>query len=292
MRLPRPLILMFLLAGTTLAWGAEPNGNKTWVTDLSQQLVNGDSAQVQDAITVIRDRLKDNPVETMNYLRNQWSKPLLAAGRFDDVLALTQETILAAPHKTDDVEYLQLLRVRTFLLAQRPQEALKQAKSLFNVATMRSTDRAILQMTECLKVAHPDTPTIMERFRREQIAGATTRPMGDKPTTTGTLLAEIRVDSKPYEEAIKELVGTEEGNLQNTLTHFSFTELLRFGNLYLLADRPQDAQKCFNQAKQIADSNRDLSTANEGYARAVKAEDGCIGRANGLAVASQESGDK
>lgn len=68
----------------------------------------------------------------------------------------------------------QRMAVRALLAAGKKQDALSQAKSLFNVAPMNNTADAMLLVAECLRTIDSDSA---DRFREEQITGATTRPV-------------------------------------------------------------------------------------------------------------------
>ena len=62
--------------------------------------------------------------------------------------------------------------------------------------------------------------------------------------------------------------------------------LKTLGNLYLLADQPKKAEEVFRRIYEMADQGN-LSGAIEGIARAYRAQDGNIARANAFIVAER-----
>ncbi len=75
------------------------------------------------------------------------------------------------------------------------------------------------------------------------------------------------MDGGPYEGALKDVLDDD------------FDSQMRRGNLLLLMDRPKEAKAAFERAAMLA-ADKQASTAAEGVARSIKAEDGTIGRAN------------
>jgi hypothetical protein len=55
--------------------------------------------------------------------------------------------------------------------------------------------------------------------------------------------------------------------------------MLGKGNLLLLAGKPAEAKKVFDKAYTLA-SDKNLAAATESVARAIRAEDSAVGRAN------------
>jgi hypothetical protein len=82
------------------------------------------------------------------------------------------------------------------------------------------------------------------------------------------VLASIQVDPTPYRQAI---VSADRPD---------YNALLGQGNLYLLADQPKEAMTAFQRAYGMVRRDAERPTATESLARAMKAEDGSIGRAN------------
>jgi hypothetical protein len=163
--------------------------------------------------------------------------------------------VLAAPDDTEQVQDLLRFRVQAWLQEGNAQEAIKDAKSLFNVASSKFTPTALLLLAQCIEQSFPKDPQAYERFQKEQMAGASIE--ADPPRSH--IMATIQVNGKLYAEA-------EERHRKDPLA---------WGNLLLLADRAQEARKVFAE---LADEDKDAYV--EAMARSIKAEDGTIGRAN------------
>ncbi len=128
-------------------------------------------------------------------------------------------------------------------------------------------------VAECLSAAYPDDSEKLMRLRDEQMAGAATQPSANGPRVS-TVMREIKVDVKPYAAAIarydagRYMIQTNERGA-----------LMAQANLLLLADRPGEAKALMLRMREIAvEESRYI--AEENVARAIKAEDGTIGRAN------------
>jgi hypothetical protein len=144
---------------------------------------------------------------------------------------------------------------------------------MYNVCRMASTAEAIGVVTECLKGVYVGDVGRVQRFRDEQVRGAAI-PDGDLSApdqSEDTTLSAIRIDGTPYSEAADAIKG--EG----------YRDLMGRANLLLLAGRPADARRAFEQAYATADDKR-AEEAAEGLARTMRAEDGSVGRANAWVI--------
>src|ERR1041384_7460870 len=242
---------------------------------LSAQLSGKDPAQQKEALAKVRELMETDRAKTVASLRSGWLKAMIAGGLHDEAAELALAGLLAVPHNTGAACAFQDLRTRALLAGGKNQEALANAKSLFNVATMDKTGEAVQLLCQCLLAAHPQDPGLVNRFRLEQLAGAMSGPT-TQPAKAGqgetsvvpTVLASIKVDPTPYRQAI---VSADRPD---------YNALLGQGNLYLLADQPQEAMAAFQRAYGMVRRDAELPTATESLARAMKAEDGSIGRAN------------
>jgi len=262
-------VIGLAVLGSALTRAAEPDDPE--IADLTEQLKSPEAATVAGAVKDIQTRLESDPDGSLGYLRRFWLKPLQEGRKFDLVETLCLRAILAAPQRTGDVEFFQETRIRALLTAGKPQEALSQAKALCNVTGMRNTEKSLLLLAECLKAVHPDDPQVLKKLAREQKGGATTRPASEAPADGG-IVASIPVDGSAYQKAIDELVSDDDRSQ------------LAKGNLLLLAGRAQEAQKVFEQLLAHTDASN-LMGFHENVARALRAQDGTIGRANGYLLA-------
>jgi tetratricopeptide (TPR) repeat protein len=272
-KMPGVLVLIavaYAMTGEGVSWGVDASTRPARVAAeaevLATQLSGPDPTRQVEAVGKVRKLLETEPNKAVGELRGRWLKAMMAGGRYDDAAELALKGILIQPQSTQGVPALQEFRVRALLAAGKKQEALSNAKSLFNVAPMDRTADAMLLVAECVRAADPE---LADRFREEEIAGAATQPVGAGPTTkVSVVLAGIKVDARPYEEAI---------GRQTQEEYYSFVGL---GNLLLLADKPREARAAFERAYAVA-AERDLPAATGNIAKAMKAEDGTIGRANG-----------
>lgn len=215
-----------------------------------------------------------NGIEVLDELRLY--EPLVRAGLLQETIdAVDQATIACA----GDAIYLErplAIRAQAYLAAGQPQQALASAKSLYNVSRMEGTANALRILTKCLQAAYPQDRDLIIRFRDEQLAGAspaTTQPSAAK----SSVLSAIKVDGAVYEKPLgKDLVPSP--------IEEDFATLTRMGNLLLLADRPEDAKPCFEQAYRFCNAEQ-LPAATESLARVMKAQDGTIRRANAFLLA-------
>jgi len=227
--------------------------------------IQGDDPQAaQLAVKDIHALVQSDPEPSVGYLHRYWLGALVSKGKFEEADELALEGILAAPWRTGDVEALEERRTRIWLAAGKAKEALSHAHSLFNVVSLQGTERALILLTECDKAVHGEDVPRLKRWRTEQIRGATTRPV-DQVEPTSSLVLDIPIDGSPYGQKIEQMVSDDEQTL------------LGKGNLLLLAGRPKEARTVFQS---LVDAGGDKNL-NTNVARAIRAEDGTVGRANG-----------
>jgi hypothetical protein len=242
--------------------------------NLAKALAGADAAKAKLAVEEIRTRLIADPEKAGGDLRRWWIKPLKDTHRYDDIVTLAVLGIVGSPYKTGEVDFLQEARVRALLAGGKPQEALSQAKALFDFAPLRSTEKALLLLAECLAANHDGDSKLVRQLTQEQTAGAAPRPFSDPPSKGG-LLAEIPVDATVYQAAIDRLTGQDERSRVGK------------GNLLLLSGRPGEAKEAFEKAAPRNDTPS-LIAYYENIARAMRAQDGNIGRANSYMLAVPE----
>jgi len=153
-------------------------------------------------------------------------------------------------------------RVRALLKLGKAMEALQDAKRLYYVSAMGDMEQVQMLVAECISAANPAQPETVEIFKREQLLGY------EKPGTLCTVLVSITLDAAPYDHAADSSKAASD-NLKSAQ-----------GNMLLLAGKPKEAQEAFERAgKNIkSDTGRWQNTAD--IARAIKAQDGTVGRAN------------
>jgi predicted negative regulator of RcsB-dependent stress response len=93
------------------------------------------------------------------------------------------------------------------------------------------------------------------------------------------MLAAVVVDTKPWDDALKTWAAKQK----------SFVNRICYGNVLLAADKGADAEKVFREQYQLAANQADLTTAIEGIAKSLRAEDGNVGRANAWLMSLQKA---
>jgi tetratricopeptide (TPR) repeat protein len=184
-----------------------------------------------------------------------------------DLVEVADYGITCHPGQTDDVAQLQKYKAKALAALGRRDDGLAAAKAYFNVAPMNRTADALKLLTEML--ATTDAADRVETFKAEQIAGAEPVP-ADKlkePRPRTAVLESIKIDASPYDKALAEQLPR------------SYANLASCGNLLLLADRTREAMETFESAQTLA-SDKEAAWATENIARAMRAVDGSIGRAN------------
>lgn len=251
-----------------------------------------EQGKTEDAITLLQESPKVEPNFAIALLSDpRLTESLVHAGLLKQYLETIDQTIIS---RADDLGFLEralLLRTNVFLAANRPQEALSSAKSLYTVSGMGNTANALATFTKCLVIASPNDRDLFIRFRDEQLAGAATAastpagqssaPATQPATVKSTVLTQIKVNAGQFERAVGEEL------LPSPLDE-DFGHLIRNGNLLLIADRPQDAKLWFEQAYRTCNQDQ-VTFATECLARVMKAEDGTIGRANAFLLALRPS---
>ena len=252
---------------------------------IAQQLDSKNETEIVAGLTAVRKAFEQTPSKASNDFVTKWSGVLDRNKRYAEIEEFAGRAILTDASKTAMVEKLQQLRVKALLDADKPQDALAQAKALYNVATMKGTADAVKLVAQCLAVANPGNRVVTDKFKQEQIEGAKVgdeRKLkleignlgeakdGKKEAVTvpaSSVLAGIKVDGKAYDSKIRTLVAED------------YKTLAARGNLLLLADRPAEAKDDFERAYALSE-DKDLVDATESLARCMKAQDGTVGRAN------------
>jgi hypothetical protein len=268
-------ILAVSLLGVALFYSTAMGAiSETEAQGLSDRL--RDPAQQDAAINEIKTQIETNPTQAVGYLNRFWFKALTDSKNDSASLELALKAILKVPDQSTEVRLLLEFRVRTLLRTGHPAEALAEARRLFNVAPIRDTESAILLLAECLLAANPQDKSIYDRFRREQIAGAANPTETKSRPVVSQIIASIPIDATQYQESIDQIIGSAQKSK---------------GNLLLLAGRPAEAQKVFEKMLSTVDES-DIMACHEDIARAIRAQDGTIGRANAYLTEALNNEDR
>jgi len=188
--------------------------------------------------------------------------PLAAKKQHASVVKVTDYVLLASPDVTATVESALNQRITALAAMQNHDQALAEAKRLFNYASMEKTSDALKTLDRELQLVDKSK---VDLFHKEEEQGAMP---GGSHVVKSTVLAAISVNASPFQTQALALANTD------------YPTLLKRGALLLLADQADQAVEDFKKALSAAKTNEDKQTANTWIARSLKAQDGTIGRAN------------
>jgi hypothetical protein len=253
-----------------------PKDTKETVQAITNELNSNDPAQIDQAIGQIEFWISGGHVP--KNLGHNWLGAMIKDQHYQDAADAALNGSLAQPN-IGNISLCMPWRIRALLALGKSQDALQAAKSYYNVCYMKNTNDAINLVAQCLAACHPESTEIVREFRTEQSgAGANNADSGTQPTP---MLQSVTVDATPYNDAINKW------NAKSTISG-KFYDYFPYGNLLLLADRGQDAQKVFTQLYQLATTQDELNDAAEGIARSMRAEDGTVFRANAWLLSLQK----
>jgi len=272
-----PAALLFLAVFCSLASADGPAAKPdptAIATEIAKQLGSPDAGQQQQGIAALRKFIQSDPSHAVPVLRTTGIAALMDGKRYDELDEICARAVEGVASETATLELLETARIQALLAGGKAEKALAHAKALYNISSMATTSDAMLRVAECLNFAHPDDFSLTERFRAQQKAGEA-KPSGPVVRPAGTaanpdpssVLGAIKIDPQEHHDAIAKMYGED------------FTSLLAKGNLLLLSDRPHDAMGVFERAYGVA-TEAQIQAASEAVARAMKAEDATIGRAN------------
>lgn len=192
--------------------------------------------------------------------------PMANKKSYAQVLTVTQSIMLANPDNNALVESSLNQRINALSASQKHAEALAEAKVLFNYATMEHTADALKTLDREIQAVNASNRAQVDLFHKEEEQGAAVPTAGQ--TFKSTVLAGITVDGLAYGMQAQATMGT------------GYRALIKRGSLLLLGDHGDQAAEFFKQALTAAGTPEEKQAANMWIARAIKAQDGTIGRAN------------
>lgn len=238
-----------------------------------------DPAQHKDGIAAITTWFDADPSNAANQFRGNWAKILLDTHDFAALDRFCVRAMLINAQDVGALEQLQIFRIRAAQGLQQPALALSYARQLFAICYMASTSSSLQLFAECLNAAHPNDPALVDAFRQQQTTGAVTQK-ADAPAkflapptnAPASIMADVPIVAAPFDTAVASLFAED------------YNSLLTRGNLLLLAGKPVEAQRVFERAYSLAYDGQ-IAQASENIARALKAQDNTIGRANSWVLA-------
>jgi tetratricopeptide (TPR) repeat protein len=242
------------------------------------------------AILALRNRLNNGPRAVTTEIYNRRLPDYLQeVGEFEAAAEVSLRCINAQPDRIERAEYFLAARAKALLAAKNYQEALPAAKSYYNVCLIKTTPKAIELVAQALAAAHPDDPGLPRRFKLQQLAGGTVLRFGDAlvpavsagsgakaaetAAATGDIslgedvLRSIQVDGSIYDGEGFELERNPDA------------QWLGKANMLLMQDKPEEALAIFERLTKASNVNFS-GLAKTGLARAIKASDGNLTKAN------------
>jgi tetratricopeptide (TPR) repeat protein len=228
---------------------APPAGDEQFqINRILGQLQSTDPQQFASGVQILRQIAPSRPQMLADGLP-KWLPYLLDARQFDDVQTLTAAAIDEKPQSMPAVSDEQRARVVALLAQGKFTQALPEAKSYFNVSLLKDTSDAM----DLLRQAQANSPT---------------------PAKLDTIV----VGDAQYELTISRLQFRKD----------SYGTCVGLGNVLLLADRPLEAQDCFQRACQLcAQDDKKLQICLEGIARSLRAQTDNPTTANAFITALQ-----
>jgi hypothetical protein len=236
-------------------------------------------------------KLRQRRLQTTSNLA-QWAPQLLVLRQFENLELLTEIAIKARAFDISAIAAFQKTRVACLVAQKKYEAALVTSKGYYNLASLRDTGAAVDMVCEELRLARGNGPSRLFREQQETQANAGASeqrtPRSTAPSTE--ISNEISVffsiggDEQTFLSSVEALRARRGSNGQ-----YSCTSLMAQGNLLLLSGLPDDALTCFSAACGSADnrSAKTMREAVEGIARAIRAQDGSIARANAFLLAAR-----
>jgi hypothetical protein len=241
-------------------WAKHKRGEYAWIT---AALSDSSTARQSQAIKLINELTRRPAHYALPYrIGYNWLPLLLRDGHDATAAKLARHTILQEPGAAVLVGLCQTARVEALLALGKNRAALRNARSLFNVCPLGQTETALLLLQKCLQRVYPHGRKLIHLFIREQISGAA------KAGVSCKVLSLIKINAKPYDAEINNLHGT---------THWA---LVAKGNMLLMAGRVNRALGQMKLAEALDDNPAHYLTNATNVARAIKAVDGTVYRAN------------
>jgi hypothetical protein len=218
-------------------------------------------------------------------LWRKWLPALVQAGKHQEVADLALLGVLGRPG-ADAMAPLLEFRANALLALRTPggQDALAAAKSYYNACDLKLTAKAVDLVALAIARAHPEDLEAARRFKAEQAAaaagggssGQNAVAGGQTGEGGGSILGGVVIDAGPYAAALAKWAGKTK-----------FNDRASYANLLLAADKGKEAEAAYRELFQLAATQDELAVAAEGIAKALRAQDGNVGRANAWLVAFQ-----
>jgi hypothetical protein len=267
---------VFLGIATVYAGPADPDTVGKLSTDLSG---NDPKAKLAAVAEIRRLMTLDAEMETANAtLREGVGWSMLSAGMYEELLSISEEIMSVSAPYSSRLESMLRFRVEALLASGKIDQALVETKQYYNISRMAGTSDAMSWVAKALAAKYPNDPSMREKFKAQQAAGAVQASATQPVVVDDNVLTTIKVDGKKYEAWMT----------KKTFAAENWFGYVSRGNLYLLADKPKEALNCFYQSRDSAGAEYQKEMAIEGIAQSMKAMDGNIWRANAWLASQQQ----
>jgi tetratricopeptide (TPR) repeat protein len=255
---------------------------------LAKQLSAADSDARNQAASTITSMVHTDPAGAARQFAARWATALLNAHRYQELADCGQTIALVVPKEPLDMNAMEtVLRTRALALVRlrKGPEALVAAKSYYNFVRLKNTPEAVDLVIQALSIS-PDTVGLVPAFRQEQTS-ATAATTKQSDAHLSRILKSISIDAAPYQSVVDSL--TQEAKELHGLPYYR--TLIARGNRLLMADRADEAFTYFKEAYRMCRQyypryfkEAQLAAAAESVARALRAQDGTVARANAFLI--------
>jgi hypothetical protein len=235
------------------------------------EISSPDPKTVQAEIAELKITITTDPGFVIGMMRGPLLATLINQGHCQEAADLATLGICWNLNDLSSIQQLLQFRILALAKAKQPIAALGAAKALFNVCSLHDTEPMLLILAQAINVAHPTDPNAAQPLVDSEMAGAVVED-------ENTAMVSAVERALPADPAFKSradarrpgsyLIPSDEWGAINSQV-----------NLLLLADEPAEAVKVLHAVRKTNHSvnPRDI---DEALARAIRAEDGTIGRAN------------
>jgi hypothetical protein len=242
-------------------------------------LGSGDAAKIETAKSTIATWLARGRVP--KDFKNTWVTAFIKLKRQQDLLDLTLLGIIAAPDSKNGPVLLEA-RAQAYLSLNQPTDAVSCARSSFNLGDLTRTSQSMSFLAMCLqRTGKPEDqarvgPMLAEMNALHAAEAATaTGPAAAPSPPTSSVVPTVAVDGAPYAEALAASKAKDK----------KFGDRMSYGNLLLIAGHAAEAEKLFRELATSTIKPGEQAQANDGVARALRAQDGTMARAKDFAAA-------
>jgi zinc carboxypeptidase len=240
-------------------------------SQIAHDLRSSDADVRQNAIWQTR-ALATTDLRTLSLDLPQWVGPLIDAKDYNDLEQFALPAILERPYDPVTVQSAQRGRVLALIAEQKYTQALKEAKSFYNITALADSAEAIDLLSQVL------------RKTNSALAGRQVETEQANLSLVESVLQSIEIDPKQYQNAIQAYADR-----RNSKGDYSHNNLMARGDLLLLSDRPAEARECFQAACMTEPAaNKNLRLAVEGVAKTMRAQYGRVAAADAFIVSLRE----